>query len=111
VHTTNSTLVLSYKSVAREDSATVANVIKNYITESADIVNSPVSSLLSSLAFMMSDRSSVMKKANEILDDWRTDQLKQHQDESEIAKLNLFYCSAHVLLGFHNQIITNLNKL
>ncbi|KAL5007846.1 hypothetical protein ScPMuIL_016652 [Solemya velum] len=111
VHTTHNTLVLGFKPVAREDSETVANILQNFITETADINESPVTILLSSLSGMMSDRSSVMKKTNVILDEWRTNQLKKDHTQSGIEKLNFFYCTAHVLLGFHNQILKDLKTV
>jgi hypothetical protein len=49
-----------------------------------------------------------MKNTNEIFGEWRQD-----LDESDISALNCFYCSGHVLLGFHNEItktLKNFNK-
>lgn len=62
VHTTNSTLVLGFKPVAKEDSNTVAKVIQDSLNESASLENISVNKLLLQLTSMMSDRSSVMKK-------------------------------------------------
>lgn len=48
---------------------------------------------------MMSDRSSVIKTTYEIIDEWRTMQLKKDMDKSEFQKLNLFYCSCACPVG------------
>ena len=103
VHTPNPTLVLGFKPVAKEDSNTVAKVIQDSLNESASLENISVNKLLLQITSMMSDRSSVMKKTNEIFDEWRQD-----LDESDISALNCFYCSGHVLLGFHNEITKTL---
>jgi hypothetical protein len=52
-----------------------------------------------------------MKKTNAIIDDWRTLKLSEDLNETEIKKLNFFYCAAHVLLGFHNEITKSLKEL
>jgi hypothetical protein len=103
VHTPNPTLVLGFKPVAKEDSNTVAKVIQDSLNESASLENISVNKLVLQITSMMSDRSSVMKKTNEIFDEWRQD-----LDESDISALNCFYCSGHVLLGFHNEITKTL---
>ena len=71
VHTPNSNLVLGFKPVAKENSNTVAKVIQDSLNESAILENISVNKLLLQITSMMSDRSSVMKKTNEIFDEWR----------------------------------------
>ena len=111
VHTKSGTLSLGYKSVAREDSDTVAQTIKDSLNEFADLQSISINKLLLQLTAMMSDRSSVMKKTNEIIDEWRKLKLTEDLNENDISKLNFFYCSAHVLLGFHNEITKSLKEL
>ncbi|VDI62735.1 aubergine [Mytilus galloprovincialis] len=111
VHTKSGTLSLGYKSVAREDSDTVAQTIKDSLNEFADLQSISINKLLLQLTAMMSDRSSVMKKTNEIIDEWRKLKLTEDLNENDISKLNFFYCSAHVLLGFHNEITKSLQEL
>ncbi|CAC5359998.1 unnamed protein product [Mytilus coruscus] len=111
VHTKTGTLSLGYKSVAREDSDTVAQTIKDSLNEFADLQSISINKLLLQITAMMSDRSSVMKKTNEIIDEWRKLKLTEDLNENDISKLNFFYCSAHVLLGFHNEITKLLKEL
>ena len=67
--------------------------------------------LLKSFTTVMSDRSSVMKKTNILLDEWRKQNLEQSGlQEHEICNLELLYCSAHVLLDFHSEIEKEIKK-
>jgi uncharacterized protein YcbK (DUF882 family) len=90
VHTLTGTLSLGFKSVAKENSETVAETIKETLKEFAELEQIPINKLLVQLASMMSDRSSVMKKTNAIIDDWRTLKLSEDLNETEIKKLNFF---------------------
>ncbi|CAC5418862.1 unnamed protein product [Mytilus coruscus] len=75
-----------YKVIAKEDSETVANMIKDTLQESASYQNVNVQKFLLSLSAMMSDRSSVMKKTNQIIDEWRSSELSQQLNEVEVQK-------------------------
>jgi hypothetical protein len=108
VYTLTGTLSLGFKSVAKENYETVAETIKETLKMFAELEHIPINKLLVQLTSMMSDRSSVMKKTNSIIDDWRTLKLSEDLNETEIKKLNFFYCAAHVLLGFHNEITKSL---
>ena len=67
-------LSLRFQSIAREDGDTVANLLKGLIDEASEISSSTqndsksetLSKMLNSLANLMSDRSSFMKKLNVI---------------------------------------------
>ena len=96
--------------MAKENSETIAETIKETLKEFAELENIYINKLLVQLTSMMSDRSSVMKKTNAIIDDWRTLKLSD-LNETEIKKLKLFYCAAHVLLGFYNEITKSLKEL
>lgn len=48
----------------------------------------------------MSDRCSVMKCANKLLNEWRKNELTIDENQNEIEDIEFLYCSAHVLLGF-----------
>jgi ribosomal protein L30E len=97
--------------VAKEHSETVAETIKETLKEFAELEHIPINKLLVQLTSMMSDRSSVMKKTNAITDDWRTLKLSEDLNETEIKKLNFFYCAAHALSGFHSEITKSLKEL
>lgn len=58
--------------------------------------------ILKKLTTIMSDRCSVMKCANKLLNEWRKNELTI--DENEIKDIEFLYCSAHVLLGFFSKI-------
>ena len=73
--------------MAEENSETVAETIKETLKEFAELEHIPINKLLVQLTSMMSDRSSVMKKTNAIIDDWRTLKLSD-LNETEIKKLN-----------------------
>jgi hypothetical protein len=76
----------------------VANLLKGLIDEASEISSSTqndsksetLSKMLNSLASLMSNRSSVMKKSNVILSEWREKMLKEHFPD--------------VLLGFHSEV-------
>ncbi|VDI02779.1 Hypothetical predicted protein [Mytilus galloprovincialis] len=115
VHTEKQTYCLGYIPVAVENAETLSNVVQNTITETAKLVNSDPTNenqctenknrLLKSFTTVMSDRSSVMKKTNILLDEWRKQVLEQSGlQRDEIKKLDFLYCSAHVLLGFHSEM-------
>jgi hypothetical protein len=97
--------------VAKEHSETVAETIKETLKEFAELEHIPINKLLVQLTSMMSDRSSVMKKTNAITDDWRTLKLSEDLNETEIKKLNFFYCAVHALSGFHSEITKSLKEL
>ena len=108
-----------FQSVAREDGETVANLLKGLIDEASEMSSSTqndsksetLSKMLNSLASLMSDRSSIMKKSNVILSEWREKLLKEHFPDVEVPLLHFLYCSAHVLLGFHSEVDSNLQQL
>ena len=52
----------------------------------------------------MSDRCSVMKCANKLLNEWRKNELTIDENQNEIEDIEFLYCSAHVLLGFFSKI-------
>ena len=56
--------------------------------------------LLKKLTTVMSDRCSVMKYANKLLNEWRKNELTIDENQNEIEDIEFLYCSAHVLLGF-----------
>lgn len=95
VHTKTATFSLGYKVIAKEDSETVSGVIKDTLIESASFQNENLNKLLLSLSAMMSDRSSVMKKTNQIIDEWRSTELRKQLNENDIEKLKkiLLFCS------------------
>ena len=74
--------------MAKENSETIAETIKETLKEFAELENIYINKLLVQLTPMMSDRSSVMKKTNAIIDDWRTLKLSEDLNETEIKKLN-----------------------
>lgn len=47
----------------------------------------------------MSEQSSVKKKTNAIIDDWRTLKLSEDLNETEIKKLNLFFTVLHMFFA------------
>jgi hypothetical protein len=112
-------LSFGFQSVAREDGDTVANLFKGLIDEASEISSSTqndsksetLSKMLNSLASLMSDRSSVMKKSNVILSEWREKMIKEHFPDVEVPLLHFLYCSAHVLLGLHSEVDSNLQQL
>lgn len=55
--------------MAKENSETIAETIKETLKEFAELEHIPINKLLVQLTSMMSDRSSVMKKTNAIIDD------------------------------------------
>ena len=92
---------------------------KGLIDEASEISSSTqndsksetLSKMLNSLASLMSDQSSVMKKSNVILSEWREKLLKENFPDVEVPLLHCLHCSAHVLLGFHSEIDSNLHAL
>jgi hypothetical protein len=97
----NSTLALGFRAVAKEDSQTVSTVLKDVITNLATAGNGidGLDSVLKKQSGVMSDRSSVNKKANGILEEWR-----RESTEDDVDPLNTMYCTAHVILGFQNKV-------
>jgi len=97
----------------------VANLLKGLIDEASEISSSTqndsksetLSKMLNSLASLMSDRSSVMKKSNVILSEWREQMLKENFPDVEVPLKHFLYCSTHVLLGFHSEVESNLQQL
>lgn len=76
--------------MAKENSETIAETIKETLKDFADLENIYINKLLVQLTSMMSDRSSVMMKTNAITDDLRTLKLSEDLNETEIKKLNFF---------------------
>ena len=109
---------LGYQSVARGDGDTVANLLKGLIDKVSEISSSTqndsksetLSKMLNSLSSLISDRSIVMKKSNVILSEWREKLLDEHFLDVEVPLLHFLYCSAHVLLGFHSEVDSNLQQ-
>jgi hypothetical protein len=52
-----------------------------------------------------------MKKSNVILSEWREKMIKEHFPDVEVPLLHFLYCSAHVLLGLHSEVDSNLQQL
>jgi hypothetical protein len=110
-------LSIGSQSVAREDGDTVANLLKGLIDEVSKISSSTQNDsksgtllkMLNLLASLMSDRSSVMK--NQTPFEWREKMLKEHFPDVEVPFLHFLYCTAHVLLGFHSEVDSNLQQL
>ena len=105
---------LDLKPIEREDSSTVNQTVQNFLSDVAEHSNTGedtitvVSKMISTLANLMSDRSSVMKKYNELFNEWRSQLLKEKLPNENISELHFIYCSAHVLLGFHTAVDTAL---
>ncbi|KAH3697109.1 hypothetical protein DPMN_084596 [Dreissena polymorpha] len=57
----------------------------------------------------MSDRAANEKKADELLDEWRSQMLSTYNGEQKAVEH--FHCMAHVLLGLHNYTIPDLKEL
>ena len=72
----------------------------NEITETGDHGETDVNRkvLLKKLTTVMSDRCSVMKCANKLLNEWRKNELTIDENQNEIEDIEFLYCSAHVLL-------------
>lgn len=87
IHTPSYSYTLGFKPVACEDASTVATVIKQAIDDTARHISENQNSkheiknkLLASLT-LMSD--SVMKKFNSLIDDWRSNVLKENNISDE----------------------------
>ena len=103
----NRTLSLGFKTIAQEDSETVTNTVKTFLEDTAaaykpdtESQKTVITKMLSTLSSLLSDRSSVMKKYNDLFTEWRKI-IADNLPGENIADLNFIYCSAHVLLGFH----------
>jgi hypothetical protein len=101
---------LGFTRVAKENSDTIQKVTEEQLNELSTINNDPeyLTETLSKLAFTMSDRAANEKKADQLLDEWREQMLKDYG--GSIDDVHHFHCMAHVLLGLHNYIIPNLKE-
>ena len=101
-----------FTKVASETGQTIADVTIGQLKELAFVTGQSESdflvSLLQKLSFYMSDRASNEKKSHKILDQWRADVLKNIPEEQK-PEVHKFHCMAHVLLGFHTNVLSELS--
>ena len=110
---------LGFSKVAHETGEKIAEVTRDAISEVSDIycegndahIKSYTVDLLLKLRYFMSDRAANEKKSNQVLAEWRDDMLKTVKSSEEIEKVHSFYCSAHVLLGFHRNTVNAVSDI
>ena len=78
-------------------------------TPKRSISNDFIVTSLNKLAYTMSDRASNEKLADKLLDNWRNEILENCNDE-QTKSVQHFHCMAHVLLGFHKYVCTDLKS-
>ena len=109
---TGETMSLGFREVASETGNTIAEVAQDHLHELTFVSGGDATFLqriLAKLAVYMSDRASNEKKSNRVLDQWREEVLKETQ-EADIPEVHKFYCMAHVLLGFHKNVVEKLGE-
>ena len=114
------TLSLGFKIIARETAQAIADNAKEELSELAsvhqwgnDTSDSDASLLtfLRTLTFMMSDREANEKLSNQIILEWVDECLDKTSNDRNKLVIHLFYCSAHVLLGFSTDTAKQLQHL
>ncbi|XP_045169684.2 uncharacterized protein LOC123532337 [Mercenaria mercenaria] len=104
------TVSLGFNRVAHETAATINSVTKEHLSELADLHSNIktgeseedyIKNSLKKLSYTMSDRAANEKKADTLLDEWRSEVLDNTDSHEQVHH---FHCMAHVLLGFHNYI-------
>ena len=109
---TGETMSLGFREVASETGNTIAEVAQDHLHELTFVSGGDATFLqriLAKLAVYMSDRASNEKKSNRVLGQWREEVLKETQ-EADIREVHKFYCMAHVLLGFHKNVVEKLGE-
>ncbi|XP_052282199.1 uncharacterized protein LOC127879423 [Dreissena polymorpha] len=106
---------LGFTRIANETAQTIQNVTKEQLSELGSLNGNSsedfIVSSLAKLAFTMSDRASNEKLADKLLNKWRDDLLKNCSSETEVKSVKNFHCMAHVLLGFHRYVCTDIKLL
>jgi len=102
---------LSFEEVANETSETIAESVKNKLAELAIIDGSEnyLPDILEKMTIYMSDRAANEKKKNRLLDEWSGKELTELGRDAK--KVHHFFCMAHVLLGFHRNVVVEVNAL
>ena len=100
-----------FTKVARETGQQIADSTIIHLKEMAFVTGQDEDAFLvglaSKLTYYMSDRASNEKKGHKVLDEWREDVLRNASID-EIPEVHKFYCMAHVLLGFHTNVLAEL---
>ena len=107
------TMSLGFREVASETGVTIAEVAQEHLKELAFVSGEGsefLEKVVSTLSVYMSDRASNEKKSNKILDEWRSEVLKDTPHD-EVHEVHKFYCMAHVLLGFHKHVVDGMSTL
>ena len=110
------TFSLGFCTVASETGNAISTTAQNHLKELAAVSGKDegtyIASALMKLTAYMSDRASNEKKSNKLLDAWRNSVLEESKiPEAERNVVHHCYCMAHVLLGFHKNVISEVQKL
>jgi len=114
------TLSLGFKRVARETAQAIADNLKEELSELASVhqwgkdtsdSDASLVTFLRTLTFMMSDRAANEKLSNQIILEWVDECLDKTSNDRNKLVIHLFYCSAHVLLGFSTDTAKQLQHL
>ena len=108
---TGETMSLGFREVASETGHTIAEVAQDHLKELAFVSgegNKFLEKVVTTLSVYMSDRASNEKKSNKVLDEWRLEVL---QDKDKVPEVHKFYCMAHVLLGFHENVVDEIGAI
>ena len=110
---TGETMSLGFREVASETGNTIAEVAQDHLKELAFVSGEGsdfLEKVVTTLSVYMSDRASNEKKSNRVLDEWRQEVL-QDTPKDKVPEVHKFYCMAHVLLGFHKNVVDGIGAI
>ena len=103
---------LGWSSVVSETGQAIADDTRDKLEEvvkDLDDDEDGMKEVLLKLEYYMNDRAANEKKSSVLIDKWRDETLRNSGEQ--VSKVYHLHCAAHVLLGFHTNVMNALKKL